>query len=128
MVTAHGNWWPLKNAMKLHECWLFLPLPITPIFWIHHILHPFKMSASTHTTFFCYPLLFFTSSQNFGCSEKCCCHAPNFLLLPKVFATTLPPPQTSNIWAVILLQTLNKEASRLYAELLLCVCWHSEQI
>ena len=23
---------------------------------------------------------------------------------------------------------INKEASRLYAELLLCVCWHTEQI
>ena len=26
------------------------------------------------------------------------------------------------------LQYFNKEASRLYAELLLCVCWHTEHI
>ena len=26
------------------------------------------------------------------------------------------------------LAKINKEASRLYAELLLCVCWHSEHI
>ena len=101
----------------------FLPLPITPIFWIHHILQPFKMFPFTHTPFFCYPQLFwpfpnfFTSSQNFGCSERRCCHAPNFFLLPKVFATALPPPQTSNIRAVILLQTLKNGAYWLF--------WHS---
>ena len=34
----------------------------------------------------------------------------------------------SNGKAKLLSKRPNKEASRLYAELLLCVCWHTEQI
>ena len=56
MVTAYGNWWPLKNAKKLPECWLFLPFPIPLIFATSPIPH--KMSAATPTTIFATPNFF----------------------------------------------------------------------
>ena len=37
-------------------------------------------------------------------------------------------PQHTSIEAASVVSNINKEASRLYAELLLCVCWDTEPI
>ena len=113
MVTAYGNWWPRKNAMKLPECWLFLPLPITPIFFAT-TLHPtsLKMSASTHTIFFATPNCF-GCFQNFllplkilAVPKKVAAMPSNFYCSQKVLPQPSPTTNKQHSSTVTLLQTL----------------------